>query len=335
MTITLWLMVVGLLLVYFSPSMMVTVPAGHLGVRWYRFFEGTDLGEPLPEGTHLKFPWDELYVYNARVQLVDREYDLITKEGLSVIAHISFLFRVNDDTLGILHKEIGTNYLNSILIPELGSIARTVVANYGAEELYSSRRLEARDEILHDMRERLRERNAYSPENVVLFDFDKIMIRSITLPERISNAIESKIEQYQRQLEYDFRIEIENKEKERKRIEGEGVHDLFSSIGEKQVANYLRLNGINATLELARSNNAKIVISGSSLNALPLLIGNDNPAPVQDNAATAGHAKQSEKVEMSKKDIDLLSTMPSSAIGKLDAAVDKTKATEKGKKEAN
>ncbi|WP_181050088.1 prohibitin family protein [Methylobacter tundripaludum] len=286
MTITLTVMIMGLLFVYLSPTMMVTIPAGHLGVRWYRFHGGTDQGPAVQEGTRLKFPWDELYDYDARVQLVDKEYDLITKDGLLITTHISFLYRIEPETLGILHKEVGPDFLNVVLIPELGAVARTVVAEYGAEEFYSTRRIEARDRILAEMRQRLIEDNAYSPDNVVLIEFDRVMLRSIKLPDRIANAIEAKVEQYQRQLEYDFRLQVETKEKERKRIEGEGVQALFDNIGAKEVPNYLRLVGINATLELARSNNAKIIVTGSSLNALPLLIGNDAlPPPAQQPQA--------------------------------------------------
>jgi len=279
MTITLAVMIMGLLFVYLSPTMLVTIPAGHLGVRWYRFHNGTDLGPAVPEGTHLKFPWDELYDYDARAQLVDQEYDVITKDGLLVATHISFLFRVNPETLGMLHKEVGPDYLNLILKPELGATARSIIANYTAEEFYSTYREEAQDKILAEMLAELREENSYSAKNTVLIVFDRIMLKSITLPERIASAIESKVEQFQRQLEYDFRLQVETKEKERKRIEGEGVQALFDNIGTKEVPNYLRLVGINATLELARSNNAKIVVTGSSLNALPLLIGNDTLIP--------------------------------------------------------
>lgn len=285
MTITLAVMVIGLLFVYLSPTMMVTIPAGHLGVRWYRFHGGTAPGPAVQEGTRLKFPWDELYDYDARVQLIDQEYDLISKDGLLIQTHISFLFRIEPETLGILHKEVGPDYLNVVLIPELGAVARSVVAQYGAEEFYSTRRNDARDEILEEMRKRLFEDNAYSPHAVLLIEFDRVMLRSIKLPDRIANAIEAKVEQYQRQLEYDFRLQVETKEKERKRIEGEGVQALFDNIGAKEVPNYLRLVGINATLELARSNNAKIIVTGSSFNTLPLLIGNDalTPTPAQQS----------------------------------------------------
>jgi regulator of protease activity HflC (stomatin/prohibitin superfamily) len=280
MNITLAVMVLGLIFVFLSPTMIVTIPAGHLGVRWYRFHNGTDLGPAVREGTRLKFPWDELYDYDARAQIVDQEYDVITKDGLLVATKISFLFRVKPDTLGLLHKEVGPDFVNEVLKPELGAIARSIISNYTAEEFYSTHREEAQDKILQAMVGELYEDNAYSPDGVVLVTFDRLMLKSIKLPDRVATAIEAKVEQFQRQLEYDFRLQTEVKEKQRKSIEGEGVRALFNNIGEKDLPSYLRLSGINATLELARSNNAKIIVSGSSLNALPLLIGSDTVTPI-------------------------------------------------------
>ncbi len=338
MSITLTAMVLGLLFVYLSPAILVTIPSGHLGVRWYRFFKGTDLGPAVQEGTHLKFPWDELYDYDARAQLVDREFDAISKEGLLIKTHISFLFRVKRDTLGMLHKEVGPDYLNVILIPELGSIARSVISQYGAEEFYSTQRSEAREEILDAMRARLFENNAYSPNGVVLIEFDKVMLRSIILPERIATAIESKIEQYQRQLEYDFRLQVETKEKARKSIEGEGVRALFDNIGTKDLPSYLRLTGINATLELARSNNAKIIVTGSSLNALPLLIGNDTvtPPPPADKTSLTTQQFQTPKAD-AEKNVDKPSTAPKASPAKPETPPAKTEkpAVKTGKAPAN
>ena len=279
MTFTLAVMVIGLVFLFLSPTIFITVPAGHLGVRWFRFFGGTDMSSAVQEGTHFKWPWDELYDYDARTQLVDREYDVITKDGLLVQIHLSILFRVKSEYLGILHKNVGPDYLNTTLIPELGAVARTVVAQYGAEEFYTTHRMEARNEILEEMHKRLYENNSYSPDGVVLIELDKIMLHSIVLPDRIIDAIEAKIEQFQLDQEYEYRVKVAIKEKERKRIEGEGIRELFDKIGEKDLSSYLRLAGINATLELAKSNNAKIIITGSSLNALPLLIGNDTNSP--------------------------------------------------------
>lgn len=292
MNITLTVMVLGLIFVYLSPILFVTIPAGHVGVRWYRFLDGTDTKTTVQEGTHMKFPWDEIYDYDARVKTVDQEYDAITRDGLMLRTTISFRYRIHARWVGVLHKNVGPDYLNVLLIPEIGTTARGLIAKYNAEEFYTRYRDQVRDEILVEMQRRLFENNSYSDEGIDVVALEQVMLKSIVLPDRVASAIEGKIEQYQRQLEYDFRLQIEAKEKERKQIEGEGVRRLFDQVGEKELASYLRLAGINATLELAKSPNAKIIISGSSLNALPLLIGNDSvPPPLDQNAPPAPQAQ--------------------------------------------
>lgn len=274
MTITLAAMIFGLLLVYFAPTVLFTIPAGYRGIMWYRFGGGTDLNESLSEGTHFKLPWNEVYNYDTRLQVVNQEFDVITKDGLAVKATISFRFRISHRWVGHLHKNVGPDYVKVMLVPEIGSTARVLISQYTAEEFYTTYRLQVQNEILSLIRERLVEENIYSAENVNLIDMDDVMIKEIELPERVASAIERKIEQYQQQLEYDFRLQSEAKEAQRKQIEGSGVRALFDQIGPADVASYLRLAGIHATLQLASSNNAKVVIVGGGTVAggLPLLL---------------------------------------------------------------
>lgn len=279
MAATLAVMVLGLVFVFFSPSMLVTIPAGHIGVRWYRFHGGTDTQTVLPEGVHFKWPWDQIYDYDARLQVMDQQYDVITKDGLLVHTTISFRFRIHRESVGTLHKNIGPDYINVLLVTEIGATARNAISQYTAEDFYTTYRAQVRNHILAEMKERLYKQDTHGQDGVDAVELEQVMLKSIQLPERVVTAIESKIAQYQRQLEYDFRLQIEAKEKERRRLEGEGVRLLFDNVGEKNLPSFLRLAGINATLELAKSNNTKIIVSGSSLSALPLLVGDEKVVP--------------------------------------------------------
>lgn len=293
MSIALGVMVFGLVFVYFAPNIMVTIPAGHEGVMWYRFHHGTDVEHSVPEGTHFKFPWNELYLYDARMQVVTRDFDVITKDGLAIKTTISFRFRINTRWLGLLHKNVGVNYVDVMLYPEIGSTARVLISQYTSEEFYTTYRMKVQNEILSQIRDRMVKENIYSAANIVLIEIDEVMIKEISLPERVSAAIERKIEQYQQQLEYDFRLQSETKEALRKEIEGKGVRAMFDGIGTKDLNNYLRLAGINATLQLAASNNAKVVIVGGGgsggTGGLPLILGSDitaTPPQIGGQAST-------------------------------------------------
>jgi regulator of protease activity HflC (stomatin/prohibitin superfamily) len=280
MPVTLAALVAGLILTYLSPVLLVTVPAGHVGVIWYRFGKGTELDSIIPEGTSLKNPWNIAYVYDTRFQAVEQRYDAITSDGLLVQATVSLRFRIVGRHVGALHKNIGSDYLKVLLIPEIGVAARNVIAEFTAEELYATYRSRVSERILTDARVRVHSRNSAVHDGADLIEIDQVMLQLIELPERVEAAIESKIEQYQKSLEYDFRLRIAEKEARRKAIEGEGVHALFDTIGKEYIGGYLRMIGIDATLELARSDNAKIIIGGGMLRDFPLIFGN----PLQDTA---------------------------------------------------
>ncbi|HIO68687.1 MAG TPA: prohibitin family protein, partial [Flavobacteriales bacterium] len=64
-------------------------------------------------------------------------------------------------------------------------------------------------------------------------------------------------------------------EADRKRIEAQGIQDFQKIITQSINDKLLRWNGIEATLKLAESNNAKVVVVGSGKDGLPLILGNN------------------------------------------------------------
>jgi hypothetical protein len=93
-------------------------------------------------------------------------------------------------------------------------------------------------------------------------------------------AINRKVEQYYLVQEYAFRVERERKESERKKIEAEGISEFQRIVSQGISDSYVRWRGIEATLQLAQSTNAKVVIIGSGRDGLPIILGNvDAPLP--------------------------------------------------------
>jgi regulator of protease activity HflC (stomatin/prohibitin superfamily) len=84
------------------------------------------------------------------------------------------------------------------------------------------------------------------------------------------------LQQEQESLEYEFRIEKEQKEAERKRIEAEGIRDFQEIVSSGISDELLRWKGIEATSQLAESENAKVVVIGSGDDGLPLILGGNN-----------------------------------------------------------
>src|SRR5262245_8588683 len=63
---------------------VVTVPAGYVAVKYHRFAGGTNTQQTYGEGSHLKFPWDKTALYQVRLQQRNRNFDVLTRDGLMV-----------------------------------------------------------------------------------------------------------------------------------------------------------------------------------------------------------------------------------------------------------
>ena len=71
----------------------------------------------------------------------------------------------------------------------------------------------------------------------------------------------------------------EKQEAERKKIEAEGISSFQKIVTEGINENLLKWKGIEATKELALSNNSKVVIIGSGREGLPVILGGDTAEP--------------------------------------------------------
>lgn len=266
-----------LFLLVLAPQIFVNVPAGYVGVLWLRFFGGTVTTSHLDEGLHVIFPWDEVYLYDARLQNRARVYDTISSNGLSMQVEIAIRYRINRDTVGLLHQQIGPNYDEVLVYPEIGSHARELISRYTPEQLYSETRAFIQAQLLERMVTQLGASLGNQSLRGRLVDVEDVLIRSVNLPTRVQDAIERKAEQYQAMLEYDFRLAREKKEAERKKIEADGIREFQDTVARTITPEYLRLRGIEATMTLAASPNSKIIVVGGK-DGLPLILNTaDDP----------------------------------------------------------
>jgi SPFH domain / Band 7 family len=201
----------------------------------------------------------------------------------------------------ILHQAIGPNYQKVLVQPGIGSLTREVIAQYTAEQVYSTARQEIQDKIRSLVEDRLTEKmmeregeesyRVSMRDTVILYD---ILVAGIELPAAIVAAINRKTEQYYIAEEYKFRVEREKRESERKKIEAEGIRDFQQTVSQGISESYLRWRGIEATLQLSQSTNSKVVVIGSGKDGLPIILGNvDTPPPPAGAPAENDTAKQS------------------------------------------
>jgi regulator of protease activity HflC (stomatin/prohibitin superfamily) len=100
-----------------------------------------------------------------------------------------------------------------------------------------------------------------------------VLLRDIQLPATLKAAIEAKQQAEQESLAMNFRLQKETQEAQRKRIEAAGVRDFQQIVAQGITPSLLEWKGIEATENLAKSSNTKVVVIGNNKNGLPLILG--------------------------------------------------------------
>ncbi|HZJ18993.1 MAG TPA: prohibitin family protein [Pricia sp.] len=267
MKIALPAMVILIALVILIFRSSITIGSGDAGVLFRTFGGGvvTD-GPPMGEGFHIVAPWNKVFVYETRQQEVFEKMQVLSSNGLRIKLGASVWFEPKREFLGKLHQEKGTEYIQRVLLPTIRSAARSVVGRYTPEQLYSSKRDAIQAEIYEETKKIV---------DGQYIQLNEVLVRDITLPATIKEAIQRKLKQEQESLEYEFRLVTARKEAEKVTIEAQGKADanriLSASLNDK----ILRDKGIDATLELAESPNSKVIIIGGGDSGLPLILGNN------------------------------------------------------------
>jgi regulator of protease activity HflC (stomatin/prohibitin superfamily) len=308
--LVIYLLVATLVGVILAPFMLVTVPSGYVGVLWKRFGGGTVLNPSLlkNEGMRITLPWNLVFLYDLRLQSATDTYNAISRDGISLTATINIRFRLKRDAVPQLHQSIGPDYLHALILPEIGNQMREVIAEYTAEDVYSTKRAEIQDKIRQHAESMLgekmmsggesEEQEANAPYRIPLYAMLNLidtLILGIELPSAVVTAINRKIEQYYISEEYKFRVAREIRESERKKIEAEGISEFQRIVSQGISDSYLRWRGIEATLQLAQSSNSKIVIVGTGKDGLPVILGNFDGSPSPQPASPAGNGETAPK----------------------------------------
>lgn len=259
------------ILVYSSPHIFITIKPGQAGVKYRLFKDGTVPTEQFSEGLQVILPWDRMYIYDVQYQQVTHTIDVLSVDGLKYDIEITVRFRLRPESVGFLHKNVGSQYIEKLLFPVVASGVRKEISKYRAEEVYAT----SRDDIEKSVSQWLKEPASLAIDENIYLDVVDLHIRSIVLPPSIAKAIETKMVQQQEMLEYDYKIEKEEKEKQRKQIEAEGVKIYNDIVKDSLNADLVKWLGITSTFELAKSNNSKMVIIDLSKGEYPIIIGDD------------------------------------------------------------
>ena len=249
------------LVVIFLFASVTRVQSGHVGVLT---LFGRVTGEVLPEGIHMINPLKSSTEMSIRTQEIKESASVPSAEGLVMNLDTSLIYHLDPEKAADVYQKIGPNYMNVFIEPNLRAAIREATASHTANALYSGERELVAKQIRDQLTTLLGQRG---------IQVESILLRDIQLPQTLKVSIEAKQQAEQEALAMSFRLQKEKQEAERKRIEAAGIRDFQQIVAQGISPQLLEWKGIEATENLAKSANAKVVVIGNAKNGLPLILG--------------------------------------------------------------
>jgi prohibitin 1 len=251
----------GFLLVILLFSCVTRVGTGHVGVLT---LFGRVTGETLSEGIHLINPLKTNNEMSIQTQTLKESASVPSSEGLMMSLDTSLIYHLDPDRASEVFQKISADYENVVVEPTLRSAIREATASHTANALYTGEREMVGKQIYDQVSQQLSQRG---------LKVENVLLRDIQLPATLKSAIEAKQQAEQESLAMNFRLQKETQEAQRKRIEAAGVRDFQQIVAQGISAQLLEWKGIEATENLAKSANTKVVVIGNNKNGLPLILG--------------------------------------------------------------
>jgi regulator of protease activity HflC (stomatin/prohibitin superfamily) len=267
----------GLTLILFIFQFFTIIDAGEVGiqVRFGAVLEGT-----LNEGINVKDPFASIYTYSVRVQQYTMSYaekegqgdrsDAVqawTKDNSLALVDGTLLWRINPDQAFEIYKKTAKNLntlIELIIRPALRNAIYDTTTVYTLENL-----MQNREKFGEEVKEKLMSR--ISEKGVIV---DNMLIRRITPPQKIDDAIQQKLQAQQELQRKEFELEKAKKDAEIRRVAAQGIADAQEIIQKKLTPLYVQYEAIQAYKDLADSNNTTFVIMPTSPNGagMPLIL---------------------------------------------------------------
>lgn len=239
------------------------VPAGHVGV--VDTF-GSVSKNQLDAGLNLVNPYSSIYNFSTKTEEFKEDLKLPTKEGLTMKMEVSVLYHVIPSEMPNIYSTLGIDFEEKFIVSNARSLIRGVTVKYDAKDLYTANREKVENDMKDDMTK------VTSPRGIFI---EAVLIRDISLPTDLENAITRKLKSDQEAQEMEFKINKEKKEADRKRIEAQGIKDFQTIVSEGISDKLLQWKGIEATIELSKSPNSKVVIIGGGKDGLPMILNSE------------------------------------------------------------
>ncbi len=253
--------IVVLLVWVFSNKLFDRVPTGSHGVLISNL-SGINMKKVYEPGLKMVLPWTHIQNIDTRKQGENLEVNANTKNGLAVKCRVNIQFRPIVEKLPELIAGLNEDYTKLFVQPEARGAVSSIISRYTGDELYSNNKERLQKEMMDLLAPALK-------EHYILVE--RVIIQEITLPKSISDAIEQKLQQEQESQEYEFKLKKAELEAQRLLIEADGLAAYNKSLSVNLTDNVLKFKGIEATLELAKSPNTKIIVIGDK-DGLPVIL---------------------------------------------------------------
>ena len=254
----------GITILGVATSCIVQIDAGEIGVKTLFgkvendvLYSGLHFVNPLVNVNHLDVRTQNYTmsgVHDEGTKQGDDAIRVLTSDGLEVVIDLTVLYRVQAADAPRLLRETGLDYNDKIVRPITRTKIRDNSVYYTAIDLYSNKRDEFQLRIYKTIEDNFKKRG---------LQLEQLLVRNITLPNRVKAAIEEKINAEQEAQKMLFVLQKEKQEAERKRVEAQGISDYQRIINTGLTDNQLQYEQIKALKEIATSQNSKVIIMGS------------------------------------------------------------------------
>jgi prohibitin 1 len=250
-----------LLILIFLFNSVIRVPTGSVTVLT---LFGRVTGEVLPEGIHVINPLKSTNDLSIRTQEIKESASVPSAEGLVMNLDTSLIYHLNPEKAADVFRSVGPRYVDVLIEPNLRAAIREATASHSANALYTGEREMVAKQVFDQLVSKVGQRGV---------TVESVLLRDIQLPLTLKASIETKQQAEQEALAMNFRLQKEKQEAERKRIEAAGIRDFQQIVAQGISTQLLEWKGIEATENLAKSPNAKVVVIGNNKNGLPLILG--------------------------------------------------------------
>jgi regulator of protease activity HflC (stomatin/prohibitin superfamily) len=181
-------------------------------------------------------------VWFKKIQTNDLELtlNLPTKEGLSVNSQISILYKLTQEQVPDVIKNLGLRY-ETIISNVFRSSSADVCAQHYAKDLHSGMRADIEKSIKGKMNEILGSKG---------IQIDAVLMKSIQLPPGLSSSIEQKLQAEQDVMRMEFTLKQAKLEADRKIIEAKGTSDAQKIISEGLTQEIIKIRSTHWTFIL-------------------------------------------------------------------------------------